>query len=139
MKYVGVVGTRKRDSAADYQKVVKAIMDVYVGDVDDCGRDILVSGGCSKGADRFAELFAKKNGVPILIFYPDKIRYGLPEAYFDRNDEIANYSDVLIACISRRRLGGTEDTIRKFLVYRGYGHKLSREKRAIQDGKLILV
>ncbi len=36
-------------------------------------------------------------------------------AGFIRNTDIAENSDILIACVSKDRTGGTEDTIKKFL------------------------
>ena len=69
MLLLGVVGSRQRISIDDYQiveSIIKQFLEIH-------GRKlILVSGGCSKGADNFAEIAAKKLGIPILIYYPDK-------------------------------------------------------------------
>jgi len=49
------------------------------------------------------------------IWYPaDWNQYG-KAAGFIRNTYIARDSDVLIACVADDRIGGTEDTIRKYL------------------------
>ena len=107
MKRIGIIGTRRRDNPEAYGKVREAFLKVYEDG------DWIVSGGCSKGGDRFAQALAKKYGCPILIFYPawDKVGKG---AGLLRNTDIAKYSDVLIACVAKDRLGGTEDTIKKF-------------------------
>ena len=78
----------------------------------------LVSGGCPKGGDRFAEVIAKSTGIPILIFYPDWESYG-KRAGFERNTRIAEYSQILIARVTPDRKGGTEDTIKKFKKQEG--------------------
>jgi hypothetical protein len=75
--------------------------------------DWLCSGGCSRGGDRFAEVIAKKYGIPILIFYPNWKKHG-KGAGIIRNTKIAAFSTILIACVSKGRTGGTEDTITKF-------------------------
>lgn len=108
MKKIGIVGTRRRDSIEALKVVEKDFFEIYEEG------DWIVSGGCSKGGDRFAEVIAKKFGIPILIFYPnwDKYKKG---AGFVRNLEIAKNSDVLIGCVSMDRTGGTEDTIKKFI------------------------
>jgi hypothetical protein len=108
MKIIGIVGSRRRNTAADYEKVRQAFMDIYEDD------DRIVSGGCSQGADSFAEIIAKSVQVPIMIYYAQWNKLG-KRAGFARNGDIAEDSDVLIACIAEDRTGGTEDTIRKYL------------------------
>ncbi len=107
MKYIGIVGTRRRDSQEDYRIVRKVFLEVCEQE------DIIISGGCSKGGDRFAEIIAKNFSILIKIFKAD---WSLGKhAGFLRNTNIAKKSDILIACIAKDRTGGTEDTIRKFL------------------------
>ena len=108
MKKIGIVGTRSRNTEKDFNKVYNAFDKIYEDG------DWIVSGGCPKGGDYFAELIAKKKGVPILIFYPNWIKYK-KAAGFIRNTYIAEESDILIACVANDRIGGTEDTIKKFL------------------------
>ncbi len=108
MKKIGIIGTRRRDNAQAYTQVEKAFLNIYKEG------DWIVSGGCPKGGDRFAEVIAKKFGIPILIFHPnwDKYKKG---AGFIRNVDIAKESDRLIACVSTDRTGGTEHTIKKYM------------------------
>ena len=107
MKYIGIIGTRRRDSQEDYRIVRKAFLEVCEQE------DVIISGGCSKGGDRFAERLAKHFCTPIKIF---KANWSLGKhAGFLRNTEIAKKSDILIACVAKDRKGGTEDTIKKFL------------------------
>ncbi len=107
-KVIGVVGTRRRDTLKDFKKVEKSFFEIYKEG------DFICSGGCPQGGDRFAEKIAKKNGIPIITFYPnwDKYHKG---AGFVRNTPIAECSDFLIACVAEDRTGGTEDTIQKFI------------------------
>ncbi|MBW8002650.1 MAG: DUF2493 domain-containing protein [Planctomycetes bacterium] len=118
-KKIGIVGSRRRDKHKDYIKVREAFLEIYKKG------DSIVSGGCPKGGDRFAEMIAKDEFIDIHIFKPDwsKGRF----AGFTRNTDIARMSDVLIACVAPDRKGGTEDTIRKFT------------KRFHPKGKIILV
>jgi hypothetical protein len=110
MKTIGIVGSRRRNSHADYLEVLAAFDICY-----DVG-DEIVSGGCPQGGDAFAEVIAKKRQVPIKIYYAAWDRLGR-RAGFARNGDIARDADVLIACAAHDRTGGTEDTIRKFLKF----------------------
>lgn len=86
--------------------------------------DRIVSGGCPKGADRFAEILAEELGIreSMIIFYPDlslmdpdkprRFEYG--RVCKLRNTSIARTSTTLLALPHVDRKGGTEDTISKF-------------------------
>ena len=80
--------------------------------------DWICSGGCPKGADRFAFILHLDFDLPYLEFPANWKKYG-NIAGFIRNTDIAKCSDVLIACVSRDRTGGTEDTVRKFIDFHG--------------------
>jgi len=108
MKKIGIIGTRRRDSGVDRKLVREKFLEIYEPG------DWIVSGGCPKGGDAFAEKIAKKFGVPILIFHPDWAQFGRAAGIL-RNGDIAERSDVIIACVAEDRTGGTEDTIKKFL------------------------
>jgi hypothetical protein len=121
MKKIGIIGTRKRNIITDFNMVRDAFFEVYEEG------DWIVSGHCPKGGDAFAEKIAYDNGIPILIFPPVKKE---AKYFFQRNTSIAENSDILIAClidptdnledIYKRKYGGSEDTIRKFLKKLGY-------------------
>jgi hypothetical protein len=123
VKKIGIIGTRKRNIITDYHCVKDAFFKIYKEG------DWIVSGHCPKGGDAFAERIAYDHGIPILIFPPEKLRR---EYFFARNTLIAVHSDILLAClinphesleeIYKRKSGGSEDTIRKFLKKIGY-HK----------------
>jgi hypothetical protein len=106
-KTIGIVGSRRRDSRADHRACVKAFNKLYKPG------DRIVSGGCPKGGDRFAELIAKRRGLTITIHYPDWDGPAKKGAGFVRNTKIAEECDILIALPADDRTGGTEDTIRK--------------------------
>ena len=117
MKIIGIIGSRSRDTEKDFQKVWKKFTKIYKDG------DIICSGGCPKGGDRFAEIIMDRLNLPKekrIIHYPKKPPKGSPyfmyvKANFDRNTLIAKDSDVLIACVNLQKDGGTEDTIKKYL------------------------
>ena len=108
MKKIGIIGSRRRDAGIDQKATREKFFEVYEDG------DWIVSGGCPKGGDRFAEKIAKDYGIPILIFHPDWKKLGRAAGII-RNGDIANESDILVACVTEDRTGGTEDTIKKFL------------------------
>jgi len=129
MKKIGIIGSRKRNIRTDFMKVKEAFFEVYEEG------DWIVSGGCEKGGDLFAETLARMFGIPILILHA-RWRHEWNEekknfertfnkaAGFIRNTPIAEHSDVLIACVQSDRTGGAEDTIMKFEKM-GKGSKLT--------------
>jgi hypothetical protein len=121
MKRIGIIGSRRRDGLVDLEACRKVFLSVYQEG------DIVVSGGCPKGGDRFAEIFIKEYNIPadrVIIHYPDKSkldpeklkknpRWAYAEINYARNTLIARDSDVLICVVASDRTGGTEDTIKK--------------------------
>mgnify|MGYP001597960957 CR=1 FL=1 len=122
-KTIGIIGTRSRNSFADFDLTRKAFDTIYEDG------DTLVSGGCPQGGDRFAELIAKDRKIP--AYYVPEGSAELKEGYlnihpafwnkygrragFIRNAYIARDAEVLMAVVSPARTGGTEDTIAKYL------------------------
>ena len=145
MKKIGIIGTRKRNTHDDFIDIKDKFFKLYEDG------DQIVSGGCPKGADNFAEEIARIEGVSITIHYPNWSRYETREdnqpnpAAFIRNTTIAQYSDIIIACVNnpsdtlgevlKRKVGGTEDTLRKFRVAEGqrsiWGTQLSKLTKKI--------
>ena len=76
--------------------------------------------GC--GADWFAEEYAAIYGFSMIIHYPrhytkDKSRRGDWEATrvnYERNQYIVDDAHYLIALVTEDRLGGTEDSVKRF-------------------------
>ncbi len=108
--YCGIVGSRSRHSDAD----AKLIHDELVK----LRPNYLVSGGCGKGADSFAEELSIFLDIPIIIYLANIVEnmsyHDMVKAYYFRNRRIAEKSDILIALPNSIRKGGTENTIKYF-------------------------
>lgn len=110
MTTIGIVGSRRRATANDMVKLLAALdLNFPSGK----GPYQIVSGGCPKGADGFAESIARTRGWTIIIHHADWRGPSGKAAGFVRNGKIAEDCDVLIALVASDRTGGTEDTIRK--------------------------
>ena len=112
---IGIVGSRSRNTENDKKLIQLCLLDLDLTE--------LVSGGCKKGADKFAEDIAKEQKVPIKIFKPKKSDgnyFDAVKEYYARNKLIAEYCDILIAVVSSNRKGGTENTIK-------YAEKLNKK------------
>jgi len=123
MKKIIIIGSRRRNTFEDYKVVYNEFKKCYADG------DIIVSGGCSRGGDAFAERIARrlnlteKNGK-LIIHRPTSPPKGSPrwkwaQVMYDRNTVVAQETDrdsVVIACVSEDRKGGTEDTIRKIMA-----------------------
>lgn len=57
MKYIGIIGSRRRNTEEDFQNVKKKLLSIYVVG------DVIVSGGCRTGGDKFAEQLAEELGI----------------------------------------------------------------------------
>jgi predicted metal-dependent TIM-barrel fold hydrolase len=117
---IGIVGARKRNDDKDFNELLESLNDLLVKRKLTIGDITLVSGGCPKGGDKFAEQIASALNIPIIIHYPDKSQldkksYG--QICYARNTLIAKDSDVLMAIVVPERVGGTEHTIREFLKF----------------------
>lgn len=89
--------------------------------------DYIISGG-ARGADSMAQRWAKENGFPIIIYYPDYNRFGRGAA-FARNKRIVEESDIVIAFYQHGRFqeGGTANTI-------DWARKLGKPFVEIEEG-----
>ncbi len=125
---IGIIGTRKRDSQEDYDHTLSAFNSIikqyiHVGQIKGVEDIKIVSGGCPKGGDRFAELIHTELDLKpeqLIIHLPEKPPIGSPKYMYvrsmhDRNDLIARDSDVLLAVTDHgSKKGGTLYTIKKF-------------------------
>lgn len=107
---IGIVGSRRRNDELNVKFLVRKLYEKYGN------RLVIVSGG-AKGIDTFAENEARKLGIKVKIFRPDltnvNSRWEVIKRYYDRNREIALYSeDGIYAFVSPDRKGGTENTIK---------------------------
>lgn len=118
-KRIAVIGSRRRDTHADFCVTETCFLTVYEEG------DIIVSGGCKRGGDRFAELLIIKYNTGKEIYKAEWTKHGVYDrsAGHKRNTIVARVSDVVVACVAPDRTGGTEDTIRKFAKFHP-GNKL---------------
>ncbi len=134
-KIIGIIGSRRRNSWTDLNLTDQAFHVLYDTDPEIS----IVSGGCPKGGDKFAEIIAGRLAFKLILPstpYPEeggviKIHPALwhlhgKSAGFKRNSNIAMDSTDLIACVSSDRSGGTEHTIKLFQKFH-------------PEGKVILV
>jgi predicted Rossmann fold nucleotide-binding protein DprA/Smf involved in DNA uptake len=101
-KAIGIVGNRYEWGLLE---VLEKIHQTGIVTKD----DVIVSGG-AVGVDTFAQIYAKKNGIPILICYPDP-KKASPQRFYERNGEIARISDIIIAFNIKNERSGTYNTI----------------------------
>jgi hypothetical protein len=119
-KKIIIVGSRLRDTEGDFKTVFEAFKRFYNEG------DIIISGGCPKGGDRFAEIIAQRMGLTeknggLIIHRPERPPKGSPkwaytQAFYKRNGLVANETEedsIILACVAPNRTGGTEDTIKK--------------------------
>ena len=134
MKKIIIIGSRQRNSDEDYMAVYNIFRKVYNYN------DMIISGGCPKGADHFAELIAGRHGMTVenkqlKLHLPVKPKPGSPrylwaKAMYDRNTIVANEAEedsIVIACVVKpqdglesvlkRKKGGTEDTLKKIVGF----------------------
>lgn len=117
---VGIVGSRKYTNKKKIKDLIFELKQKPDTDVE------IVSGGQRDGADGYAKKFALEFDMKYVEFPPkhytynqhcilDRKEYGKPYRvtnYFDRNKEIAEYSDYLVAFIPEGyKSNGTLDTI----------------------------
>lgn len=116
--HVGIIGSRSRNTNQDKKQVEQVLLKL----LEQHGRVTIVSGGCPKGGDKFAEELAHKYQLPIIIHLPDKSKlpanpqsWHFAQINYKRNQWIARNSAILIALVANDRKGGTENTIYHFI------------------------
>jgi len=110
-KKIIIIGSRRRNNDSDYHQVYNEFKKWY-----DNG-DIIISGGCPKGGDRFAEIIARKMNITesngqLIIHRPDpskKPENGSPKHkwaqwFYERNTVVAKESepDTVVIAWNRR-------------------------------------
>ncbi len=121
MLKVAFVGSRKYDNRRKIKDMVFKLKQKYGDEVE------IVSGGQPKGADGFAKKAALEFDMKYVEFPPahyqwnqhcikDPTHYGKPYRvwyFFDRNKEVAEYSDIVLAFLPGAVIaGGTADTLK---------------------------
>jgi len=110
-KIIGIIGSRKRDTRKDFRLVESAFIFMY------SPGDIIVSGLCPTGGDRFAIMLVEKYKVDYVWFPADWNHFGQGAGKY-RNTFVAYAVEHLIAT-PHRTTGGTDDTITKFVKRNG--------------------
>ena len=103
---VGIVGSRRWKSRSAVESLVNTL-----------SADTTVVSGGAKGVDSWAAEYARKRGLKVIEFLPDYPSFGSPrweytQAYYVRNRQIAEHSEVVYAFVAPDRKGGTENTIK---------------------------
>lgn len=88
MKYA-IIGSRGCDESK-YYGLIKETLDKY-NDISH-----IISGG-ARGADSCAEKYAKENGITLTVLKPDYTKYASNRAPLERNKDIINKSQRVIA------------------------------------------
>jgi predicted Rossmann fold nucleotide-binding protein DprA/Smf involved in DNA uptake len=73
--------------------------------------DEIISGG-AKGVDTFAQEFAEAHGMKITILYPNPLRPS-PQRYYERNQDIVDMAEKVIAFQNNPHRSGTQSTINR--------------------------
>ena len=117
---VGIVGSRKYTNKNNIRDFVFRLKEELGDGVE------IVSGGCKYSADKYAKKYALEFDMKYVEFPPShesynihcilpKYKYGKPYAvwhFFERNKEIAKYSDKIVAFIPEGiKSNGTMNTI----------------------------
>ena len=87
-----IAGTRDFNDYAFLKKNV----DYFLQGINPNNEEIEIVSGNARGADKLGERYAKEHNLPVKLFPGNWHKYGKRAGYL-RNQEMANYSDVLIA------------------------------------------
>ena len=87
-----IAGTRDFNDYAFLKKNV----DYFSQGINPNNEEIEIVSGNARGADKLGERYAKEHNLPVKLFPANWDKYGKRAGYL-RNQEMANYADVLIA------------------------------------------
>ena len=87
-----IAGTRDFN---DYDFLKKNV-DYFLQGINPNNEEIEIVSGNARGADKLGERYAKEHNLPVKLFPANWDKYGKRAGYL-RNQEMANYADVLIA------------------------------------------
>ena len=87
-----IAGTRDFN---DYDFLKKNV-DYFLQGINPNNEEIEIVSGNARGADKLGERYAKEHNLPVKLFPANWDKYGKRAGYL-RNQEMANYSDMLIA------------------------------------------
>lgn len=87
-----IAGTRDFNDYA----FLKKNLDYFLQGINPNNEEIEIVSGNARGADKLGERYAKEHNLPVKLFPANWDKYGKQAGYL-RNQEMANYSDVLIA------------------------------------------
>lgn len=87
-----IAGTRDFNDYAFLKKNV----DYFLQGINPNNEEIEIVSGNARGADKLGERYAKEHNLPVKLFPANWDKYGKSAGYL-RNQEMANYADVLIA------------------------------------------
>ncbi len=91
----------RHDQLTETERVKVAIIGsrtIYPGNIDRFlpeGTDTIISGG-ARGADQAGQEAARRNGLKLIVYYPDYQRYGRG-APLKRNEHIIQDADLILA------------------------------------------
>lgn len=87
-----IAGTRDFN---DYDFLKKNV-DYFLQGINPNSEEIEIVSGNARGADKLGERYAKERNLPVKLFPANWDKYGKRAGYL-RNQEMADYADVLIA------------------------------------------
>lgn len=87
-----IAGTRDFNDYA----FLKKNLDYFLQGINPNNEEIEIVSGNARGADKLGERYAKEHNLPVKLFPANWDKYGKRAGYL-RNQEMADYSDMLIA------------------------------------------
>lgn len=109
--HIGIVGSRTITDREEIFELIDLFVNLTSDRYDIDLQDIIFVSGGAKGVDTFAEEYAQENNHDIVVIKPNWKKYR-KAAGFQRNTEIVNISDIILAFVDKPT-GGTWDTINK--------------------------